>query len=59
MTDKPLLKIKAAILSMSLIVWIAFDQITKIWAIESVKGMPTSYHLGGLVQIVYAENRGA
>lgn len=59
MTDKPLLKIKAVILSLSLFIWIALDQITKIWAIESIKGMPASYYLGGLVQIVYAENRGA
>ena len=59
MLEKPLFKLKAIILSVSLIVWITFDQLTKIWAIESIKGLPASYHLGGIVQIVYAENRRA
>ncbi|MDC1175003.1 signal peptidase II [Bacteriovoracaceae bacterium] len=59
MQNKSLLKFKIITLLSCLIVFLGLDQYSKIWAIESVKGQPTAYYLNGLVQILYAENRGA
>jgi signal peptidase II len=35
------------------------DQWTKIWAVEALKGRPPKFYFFGLIQILYAENRGA
>jgi signal peptidase II len=35
------------------------DQITKIWAIDALRGMPTYRYLGDIFRLQYAENPGA
>jgi signal peptidase II len=46
----------AAILVVALIV---IDQLVKVWARASLAGHPGHTFLGGIVEVVYAENRGA
>ncbi len=41
------------------IFFIAFDQVTKIWAVETLKGEMPRHYLFGLAQLTYAENSGA
>lgn len=38
---------------------IAFDQLTKLWAVKSLKGLPPINYLGGFIKLIYAENTGA
>ncbi len=48
----------AAILA-SLTVLVGVDQLTKVWAIETLKGRPGQSYWGDLIRIQYAENPGA
>ena len=48
----------AAILG-SLAVLVGVDQLTKVWAIDNLKGQPGQSYLGDLIRIQYAENPGA
>lgn len=41
------------------VVSVALDQVTKIWAIDNLRGEPTRYYLGGIFQLMYATNEGA
>lgn len=41
------------------VILMAFDQVTKIWAIDTLKGEFPRTYLFGLAQLTYAENNGA
>lgn len=41
------------------IIFIAFDQVTKMWAVDALKGQMPRHYLFGLAQLTYAENSGA
>ncbi len=50
---------KLAVVLIILIIVIAIDQLTKSWAVGSLMGQGPQIFLGGLFQLVYAENPGA
>ncbi len=57
---KPMsLKYKLTVVLSLLVVILAADQFTKSWAVQTLMGHSPQYFLGGLFQLVYAENPGA
>jgi signal peptidase II len=44
---------------MVIVLVVISDRITKIWAVETIKGLPAESYLGDSFRIIYAENEGA
>lgn len=53
------LKQRSLIFVFNAIAWIGFDQWTKIWAVDHLKGAATRFYWSGMAQLTYAENNGA
>lgn len=47
------------LITLILVVSIALDRLTKIWAVANLKGEPAQTYLNDFIRIVYAENTGA
>lgn len=57
--DKKLFRKRVTLYLSICFIVLALDQLTKIWAVNVLKGQPDWNYLGGTLKLLYAENKGA